>query len=237
MHGIRFAPGKALSFAVVVALAVLISLGTWQAQKISPKNALVQSIEQGLSAEPMELPVHLDDPQPVAYRRLFFKGIAPDADPVRVFGTNLKGKPGYYLYKPVVREFGRAVLVNFGWVPMELETLPDLPSGAIKVSGVLMLSANPGSFTPPNDISGNVWYTADVFEMAAHFGFGAKDHYHFRLFADHVGDVGSFPLGGQVRVSIPNDHLEYMFTWYGIAAALLAVFLFYGRKKAIESSE
>lgn len=237
MSGIGFAPGKALSFAVCLALVVLISLGSWQAQKIGPKNALVQSIEQGLSAEPMELPVHLDDPQPVAYRRLFFTGTSLDVDPIRVFGTNLKGKPGYYLYKPVAREFGRAVLVNFGWVPMELEALPVLPMGEIEVSGVLMLSAEPGAFTPPNDVAGNVWYTANVFEMAAQFGLGAKEHYHFRLFADHMGEAGSYPLGGQVRVSIPNDHLEYMFTWYGIAAALLAVFLFYGRKKAQEAEE
>lgn len=237
MSDIRFAPGKLLTLAVCFALVVLIGLGTWQAQKIGPKNALVQSIEQGLAAQPIELPVHLDDPQPVAYRRLFFKGNAQDVDPIRLFGTNLNGKPGYYLYKPVVREFGRAVLVNFGWVPMELQTLPDLPIGEIELSGVLVPSAKPGSFTPPNDVAGNVWYTADVFEMGSHFGLGAKDHYHFRLFADQMGEKGSLPLGGQVRVSIPNDHLEYMFTWYGIAAALLAVFLFYGRKKALEANE
>lgn len=237
MSGIRFAPGKILTSTVCVAMVVLIGLGTWQAQKIGPKTALVQSIEQGLSAEPMELPVHLDDPQPVAYRRLFFRGRASDVDPIRVFGTNLKGKPGYFLYKPVVREFGRAVLVNFGWVPMELDELPKLPEGPVEISGVLMLSPEPGAFTPENDVAGNVWYTADVYDMAAHFGLGAKDHYHFRLFADHMGGNGFYPQGGQVRVSIPNDHLEYMFTWYGIAAALLAVFLFYGRKKAMEADE
>ena len=232
-----FAPGKALTAAVAMALVVLVGLGTWQAQKIGPKNALVQSIEDGLSAEPIELPVHLDDPRTLAYRRLYFRGSAMDVAPIRVFGTNLKGRPGYYLYKPVVREFGRGVIVNFGWVPMELETLPDLPVGDIEVSGVLLLSAEPGSFTPPNDVAGNVWYTADVFDMGAQFNMGAKDHYHFRLFSDHTGDPQTYPQGGQVRVSIPNDHLEYMFTWYGIAAAMLAVFLVYGRKKAMEEGE
>ena len=235
MSNMRFKPGWPLTVAVLVALVVLIGLGTWQAQKIGPKTRLINSIEAGLSAEPMQLSVHLDDPQPVAYRRVYFEGDAVDTAPIRVFGTNLKGRPGYYLYKPVIRDFGRAVLVNFGWVPMEHETDPVLPVGPVAVSGVLVLSAVPGSFTPPNDRDRNSWFTADVFEMGEHFGLGAKDFYHFRVFSDHTVEAGSLPLGGQVRVSIPNDHREYMLTWYGLALALLGVFLLYGRKKAQES--
>lgn len=230
-----FRPGLPLTVSVLVALVVLIGLGTWQARKIGPKNELVSRIEAGLSADAMQLPVHLDDPVPVAYRRVYFEGNAIDVAPIKLFGTNLAGRPGYYLYKPVVRDFGRAVLVNFGWIPMELEEMPDLPVGSVGISGVLMLSAVPGSFTPPNQPTAGSWFTADVFEMGQHFGLGAKDFYHFRVFADHSGERGAFPLGGQVRVSIPNDHLEYMLTWYGIALAMLAVFVLYGRKKALES--
>lgn len=236
MSSARFKPGWPLTVAVSLALIVLIGLGTWQARKIGPKTRLINSIEAGLSAEPMQLPVHLDDPQPVAYRRIYFEGEAAGVEPVRVFGTNLKGRPGYYLYKPVVREFGRAVLVNFGWIPMEQSETPALPVGPVAVSGVLVLSATPGSFTPPNNPDENSWFTADVFEMGGYFGLGAKDFYHFRVFADHAGGPRDLPLGGQVRVSIPNDHLEYMLTWYGLALALLGVFLLYGWKKAQESA-
>lgn len=235
MTDVWFRPGKLLTIVVGLAFIVLIFLGTWQARKIGPKTALVSSITSGLMAEPMQLPVHVDDPQSVAYRRISFHGEVMNSEPVRVFGTNLKGRPGYYLYKPVVREFGRAVLVNFGWVPLELKKEPSLPSGMTTISGVLLLSAEPGSFTPPNDLANNIWYTADVFEMASHFGLGAKDHYHFRIFADAAEDV-EYPLGGQVRIDIPNDHFEYMLTWYGIAAALLGVYVAFGRKKAQESS-
>ena len=237
MHSVQFKPGWPLTIAMLFSLVILIGLGTWQARKIGPKTELINSIEAGLAAEPMQLPVHLDDPQPVAYRRVHFDGDALNVEPVRVFGTNLSGRPGYYLYKPVVRDFGRAVLVNFGWVPMAHLEKVALPVGPVSISGVLMLSATPGSFTPENEVEKGDWFTADVFEMSDHFGLGAKDFYHFRVFADHVGDAGALPLGGQVRVSIPNDHLEYMLTWYGLAAAMLGVFLLYGRKKALESAE
>lgn len=229
-----FAPGRAVSILTLIALAVLIGLGTWQAQKIGPKTELLASIERGLSAEPMELPVHLDDPQSVLYRRVEFSGVAEDVAPVRVFATNLSGRPGYHLYKPVIRSYGRAVFVNFGWVPLELETLPDLPVGEITLSGVLMKNPVAGSFTPPNDTARGIWYLADVHALADHYGLSSKDYYFLRVFADHVGAPADLPRGGQVRVDIPNDHFEYMLTWYGIGLALLGVYVAFGLKRGRE---
>lgn len=217
--------------AVLVAFVILVFLGTWQAQKIGPKTQLLKSIELGMSAEPMLLPVHLDDPQSVVYRRVSFDGVAADITPIKVFGTNLKGKPGYSLYKPVTRQHGRAVLVNFGWVPLVQEAMPTLPVGEITINGVLMESAVAGDFTPADNQEKNEWYTANVHEMARFFGLSSKEYYHFRIFADHIGSATALPLGGQVRVDIPNDHFEYMLTWYGLALGLVGVFLAYSFKR------
>lgn len=233
----NFKPGKLVTALTGLALIVLISLGTWQARKIGPKNDLLAAIDAGLSADPMLLPVHIDDPEPVRYRRVEFAGEALDEAPLRLYGMNLSGRPGYFLYKPVVREYGRAVMVNFGWVPMEAKELPALPVGRVTVSGVLMANAVAGSFTPPNDTVKGIWYAADVHEMAKHWGFSSKDYYHFRVFADHTGARGDLPLGGQVRVNIPNDHFEYMLTWYGIAVSLIGVYIAFGVKKVREEAE
>lgn len=224
MPRLRFHASWQLCVLTLIALVELIGLGTWQAQKMSPKTELIQTIEAGLSAEAMVLPVHLDDPSAVLYRRITFDGTASSAAPIKVFGTNLKGKPGYSLYKPVTRQHGRAVLVNFGWVPIDLKTLPSLPVGNISISGVLIDSAFAGSFSPVNKPEANEWFTANVDEMAAFYGLSSKEYYRFRVFADHMGAAGTLPLGGQVRIDIPNDHFEYMLTWYGLAAGLLGVF-------------
>ena len=215
----------------LIAFVILVSLGTWQAQKIGLKTELLETIEAGLSSEPMTLPVHLDDPQAVLYRRVTFDGTVAPGEPIKVFGTNLKGKPGYSLYKPVMRVHGRAVLVNFGWVPVELKELPALPTGDVSISGVLMASATAGSFSPANKPESGNWFTANVHEMAAFYGLRTKEYYHFRIFADHAGARGTLLLGGQVRVDVPNDHLEYMLTWYGLAAGLLCVFAAYSFKR------
>ncbi len=232
MSKASFSPGLPLTFATAAALAVLLGLGIWQAQKVGPKNQMVAAIEAGLAAAPQSLPVHLDDPAAVAYHRFSFEGVASSADPVKVYGTSLQGKAGYHLYKPVVRDFGRAVIVNFGWVPYELDSVPPLPVGPVSIQGVLMTNAVAGGFTPENDVVNGNWYLADVHEIAAHYGLDSKDYYHFRLFADHSGDANTLPRAGQVRVDIPNNHFQYMLTWFGIAAALLGVYVAFGYKKS-----
>ena len=49
--------------------------------------------------------------------------------------------------------------------------------------------------------------------------------------ADATPNPGGWPLGGQTRVDFPNDHLQYAITWFGLALALLAVYLLYHRSQ------
>lgn len=231
----RFKPGLPLTICTLLGLIVLIGLGTWQARKIGPKTDLLARIEAGLAAAPMPLPVHLDDPSTLEYRRISFVGTVLDRAPIKLFATNKAGKSGYHLYLPVEKQHGMAVAVNFGWVPFHIEELPPLPVGQqIEVTGVLRVSATPGSMTPANDAAGGVWYTADVHEMAAHWGLRTKEYYHFRIFADHRGDPRALPQGSQVRLDIPNDHLQYAITWYGLAMTLIGVYIAFGLKRGRE---
>ena len=43
--------------------------------------------------------------------------------------------------------------------------------------------------------------------------------------ADAAPNPGGLPIGGQTRLDIPNDHLQYAITWFGIALAMLGVYL------------
>ena len=195
----QFQPGKGLTIAVVISLIILSTLGTWQARKVGPKTAMLAQIERGLEAAPIKLPVHVDDPAQLNYRKVYFSGTSNPVEPLKLFGTNTEGKPGYYLYSPVKTTFGMAVLVSWGWIPMTEDTLPELPIGDVTVTGVLRTSAEASSFTPPNDPVAGAWYVADVHEMAAAFGLRTKEYYHFRIFSDQIGPDGALPLGGQVR--------------------------------------
>ncbi len=231
-----FKPGWALTATFLVCLVILSSLGLWQASKISAKTKLLEQITAGLSATALPLPIHVDDPVSLSYRKVTFVGSVADKEIIQVFGTNRKGKPGYYLYQPVKSQYGMAVIVNWGWIPLSAKTVPALPVGEVRVSGVLMLSAIGNSFTPENKPETKEWYVANVHELAAAFGLRTKEYYHFRIFSDQTESPSGLPLGGQVRIDIPNNHFEYTLTWFGLAAAMTVVYVAFGIKRAREAN-
>ena len=49
----------------------------------------------------------------------------------------------------------------------------------------------------------------------------------FFLEADATPNPGGIPVGGQTRLDIPNDHLQYALTWFLIALAGIGVYLAY----------
>jgi surfeit locus 1 family protein len=49
---------------------------------------------------------------------------------------------------------------------------------------------------------------------------------------------GGLPIGGQTRIQLKNDHLEYAITWYSFAVILVVIyFLFHYRREDEPSSE
>ncbi len=234
MVNTSFKPGIGLTISVIISLGILFSLGTWQVMKVGPKTALLEQIEAGLSAKAEILPIHVDDPVSLNYRKVFFTGVHNEVTPLKLFGTNRDGKPGYYLYSPVKTTFGMSVLVNWGWIPITAKALPQLPIGDVRVEGVLRTSAVATSFTPVNNSASNEWYVADVYEMATAFGLGSKEYYHFRVFSDQRGNAGELPLGAQTKIDIPNNHKQYAITWYGLAGSLIAIYILFGLKRGRE---
>ena len=51
----------------------------------------------------------------------------------------------------------------------------------------------------------------------------------FFIEAEKSDVPGGWPEGGQTRLSLPNNHLQYAITWFGLAAALIVIYAFYVR--------
>ena len=237
----RFRASPALWITYSICLVLLIGLGSWQARKVGPKTDLLTRIEIGLNAAPIALPEEPTGMQAAEYQRVYFSGTVMEADAARIFGTNLAGKAGYHLYLPVLRPEGGPVVVNFGWIPFDYTGSVALPVGEqVTIEGVIRATSRAGRFTPENNPADNIWYHADVPALAAHFGL--EDAAPYRIARDAVGTISTVnevtgtagaakalvPLGGQTIVNIPNNHLNYAFTWFGLAVALTGVFILYG---------
>jgi surfeit locus 1 family protein len=53
----------------------------------------------------------------------------------------------------------------------------------------------------------------------------------FYVDADATPNPGGLPVGGQTRLDLPNDHLQYAITWYALAAGLLGVYIVFIRRR------
>lgn len=48
---------------------------------------------------------------------------------------------------------------------------------------------------------------------------------------------GGLPIGGVTRIDLPNSHLQYAITWYGLALALVGVLLVWFLRRDEETGE
>ena len=102
------------------------------------------------------------------------------------------------------------------------------PDNVIEVRGLVRTPRGRTLFTPDNDAAANLWYWADIPAMTAS-AFAAHSAVQALPLAIELdarpAPPGGLPSGGVTRVSLPNRHLEYALTWYGIALTLMGVYV------------
>ncbi|MEA1830527.1 SURF1 family protein [Methylobacterium durans] len=229
------APG----LASLVALAILLGLGTWQVARKTEKEALIARIVARSKAEPGPLPAPAEwDAARDEFRHVRVAGRFLNDRETLVHGLAAGGTPGralqgYYVITPLVRAEGGTILVNRGFVPTELKRPEDRKDGIVEgettVTGILRASEARGMFVPAPDPARGEWFNRDVAGIAA--SRGIADAAPFLVEADAAPGQTSWPRGGQLRVDLPNNHLQYAFTWFGIAACLVGVFSVYAWRR------
>ncbi|MET3520684.1 SURF1 family protein [Mesorhizobium abyssinicae] len=238
----RSRPKRALLLILGMALfAVLIGLGTWQVQRLHWKEGLLQTIDQRTHSAPRPL---------AELEKQFVATGDVDYTPVTVTGTFLhqgerhffatwEGASGFDVFTPLQLDDGRFVLVNRGFVPYDLKDAAKRPqgevAGKVTIAGLARnpLAGKPSMMLPDNDVQKNIFYWKDRDAMAASAGLPAgAGLVPFFIDADKTPNPGGLPVGGVTIIDLPNSHLQYAVTWYGLAAALAGVLLFRLRRPA-----
>uniref|UniRef100_A0A8D3BN39 SURF1-like protein n=1 Tax=Scophthalmus maximus TaxID=52904 RepID=A0A8D3BN39_SCOMX len=86
--------------------------------------------------------------------------------------------------------------------------------GEVEVVGVVRLTEIRKPFVPNNDVERNRWHYRDL-EAMSHVT-GAEPIF---IDADYGSTIPGGPIGGQTRVTLRNEHMQYIVTWYGLCAA------------------
>jgi surfeit locus 1 family protein len=96
------------------------------------------------------------------------------------------------------------------------------PRGSVDIVGYMRWPEARGLFTPADDIKNNVWYVRDPKAMAeAHKWTVAAPFY---IDQELPVPPGGLPKPGKIEVKMPNNHLGYALTWFGLALALIGVY-------------
>ncbi len=224
------------ALAVIVGVLVLTSLGVWQVQRLQWKEAMLARIAALQGAPP--------EPLGVVLNRLG-EGGRPEVgqvDFVRVQTVcpTLQQTPTLHLYAvlggvmgrrlitacPIKAGRFRTLLVDRGFVPDETPMTNAPPRGPTleaPLIGVLRTPPEHGWLTPASDPAKNDWRARDVPAMAE--ALRAPSPAPVFLMLETPRPQSGVPMPAAVPTDIPNNHLGYALTWFGLALGLIGVYL------------
>jgi surfeit locus 1 family protein len=226
----RFRPRLWPTLAALGGTALLVALGTWQVQRLHWKEGLIAERQAGLAIAPAPLPAQAEDWRAFDFRRVGVAGRFRH-DKEQLFGFSAhQGEPGHHLLTPLVRSDGAAVLVDRGWIPADkahpASRRRGQIEGQVEISGIARFRGDGEEswFRPENRPDEGLWYWYDLPALERALGLPLLP---VVVEADATPNPGGLPIGGQTRLDIPNDHLQYAITWFLLALALAGVYLAY----------
>lgn len=228
-------------FFALIAFVFLCELGFWQLHRLAWKEDLIARVETRTHSSAIPLPSEgawpAMDAEHDEYRRVTASGRYRYGEEAFAYAllSEPRGKrsgPGYWVMTPLLRADGSTVIVNRGFVPLDHKDFAVKDAARkdeqVTVTGLLRFPEGRNWFTPADDAAKRIWQERNPAALANAYGLTRVAP--FFIDADASGP-GGLPQGGETRVSFPNNHLQYVVTWFGLAFALLAVFFVFARRE------
>ena len=215
-------------------VAVLLTLGVWQTQRLLWKLDLIAQMEAQLGEEPAPLTgeerAETDNFHPASAEGSFVE----DGRRARYLTSIKPFGPGHRIIEPFELESGTEILIDRGYAPDGAEIAPP-PAGEIRLVGALHWPRETSSYTPAPNLESGLWFARDVDRMAEALGTAPvmlvlsqpepvpgldEDTYRAR-----------WPKPTPLSVDLPNNHLAYAVTWYSLAVVWLVMTVLLTRRR------
>ena len=214
----------------IVMLSVLLVLGFWQIDRLAWKQNLLARIAERQTAPPLTLASRADiatlSKERDEYRRATMRG---------TFGreqlfwfTQIENKPqglprqdaaGYHVLVPFYLLDGTPILLDRGFVPARLKNTPDAnPTAQLDLQVILRWPDGRGRFDNADKPNEGLVYVRDPQAISGYWQLAMPP---FLVEAALPGK--HWPRGGQTRMNIANNHLQYAGTWFGLAIVLVII--------------
>ena len=230
--------GLAGLLAVLIGIALLLSLGFWQLDRRAWKRDLIASIEERSNTPPIALPGQLEEVPDLEFLRAEAGGVFDHEQELYLVARTLEGKVGFHVLTPLKLGDGRLLLVDRGWVPPELKLqsarAESQLQGRVLVTGLLRSDGWKGQswIRPDNRPEQNEWLYIDLDAMAEAIGRPDLTRDYYLQSLEGSGGEG-YPRAVPSRSNIRDDHLQYALTWFALAIALVAIYVICYRRRSI----
>jgi cytochrome oxidase assembly protein ShyY1 len=216
---------------VLLAITLVVSttcvkLANWQWHRLNERRAYIAAVDAGASRPPTPLAELFPAGgvrTPEAYRRVVATGRYDVAHEIVLYGRTLKEQPGNHLLTPLILPDGRAVIVDRGWVPFEMNTPPVAgalpPAGAVTVTGVLEPTDPPGQAGPAGGRI-TTTTTVDVAMLARQLPYQVVPMYLW-LQSQSPGQPNGEPSPAPLPPLDEGPHLGYLIQWLAFAVIFL----------------
>lgn len=229
-----------LTIIALVMVGVLASLGVWQLQRRDEKHALIAALTERLAQAPVSLPADWTALNAARdeFRRVTFTATFESKPDVMVYtsGSAVRADvsgPGTWAFLSARLPDGRAVVINAGFVQNTMQdraqqdrAVSRLITGApVTMTGYLRFPEMPGLLSAHEDRVKRLWFVRDHRAMAQAMAWGAVAPFYIDLEAP-VPPSG-VPKPGPLQVRLPDNHMQYAITWFGLALVVLVTFGFW----------
>jgi len=225
----KFRPFLWLTIVTLPAFLVLISLGSWQLQRLQWKNDIISNFEARSAAEAIAIPEANAELDVLEFSSLALEGEYLHDKETFLTGRTYEGNAGFHVVTPFLLDDGRTILINRGWVSEDYRDPAKRAfsqiDGKTSVAGILRRPGVRGYFVPENEPENGFWFTLVPSQINQHLDLGDAAIEQFYADAVRTSDVVTLPIAAKTKLNLRNAHLSYAMTWYGIAIALVGVYL------------
>ncbi len=234
---IKFKPMPGLTIVTIICLGILLTLGTWQYQRLQWKTRILAEIDQAAHAAPLhslsEINQLLSQGKPVDFRRVsmnanFMLPRLNDGQPFHLIRSNGKSFT-WRLYQPVQVGEDFAYVASREFTEVQKDNPPHALAGEKKLIGYVRLVQDANWTIPKSDLQTNRWFAFNAAPDVLDWSDGGKiTTVYFIDQVEHIKSAEDLP----VRIpEIANNHLDYMLTWYSFALILLVIYFLLHKKQ------
>ena len=229
-----------LTVVTIAAVATCVGLGMWQLDRLEGRRAFNERYAAGLAAAPRSLEDLLDDGGPLAYRRAIATGRYDTGHEVILYGRTLDGQAGNHVLTPLVLADGRAIVVDRGWVPFEMDEPPvaaaSPPVGEVEVKGPLFAD-QPGGAGEIDPNEGRVT-TVSTVDLEAIARGAPYEFVPWFLQLQAQSPAGkALPATDRPPELDEGPHLSYAFQWFAFATIAGIGYLVLARREMRSARE